>query len=431
LKILPFLAILTVLAPAARAEVAFDITEYDRVHLYFFDGDDIVRQRCDDDAVIYDHATCAKQTRRVPAHQLFEAAAVSFGGDLPALQAKLGQAKTGIERIDVRLQELLATPTSDTQAQRDAIERLTRQLADAEVKVNDLADQVARLEAAIARGDAVAEEQLRETGAQHARAVQDASAVADELQKARKAYIDAAAHGQDTTFKSLLHDRERMTDLFASTLYQVNREVQQSVNLSTLYNRIADNGFVYVHLHNERAYEDTLSILCNGSDCGTQQGTFDSYFLKLDEKLRIFEGQSSADHQVVTADIPRDDGFEQVECRFEREPIFDGQPCGEKIRVRGPNGYDVTEDADDTAGAGFRANAWARYGNVSTELWHSLIGRAQSKGHWSVEYFCASGKKPKVTASRCTFRVNRKDLWSENLCGPAPTDGSTPAPCNL
>ncbi len=417
-------------AGAARAEIAADLNADHLVFLYVLDGTDLVRTLCDRDAAIYDHATCAKAVRRVPAHRVFEASARTYGGDLPEFSARLGQLKTGLDRLDTRLGESLATPAGPaTQALRDEVERLTRALAQADVRVRDLADQVARLNAAIAAGDAVAEDQLRITGAAHAEAVKAEAGAASDLQDARKALIDAASTSPDSTFQGLLADRKRLKDAFASTKRDLELEVEEAVGLSTLYKRLADANFVYVHLLSDRNYEDTFKVLC-GHDypsCSWQQDSFDKHFRNIDEELRKFEGVASADHTVVTTAIPRDDGVERAECAFDVTTEF-GNPCGPMIRVRGPNGYDVTVDATNTSGENFQALPWARYGNVSDELWHTLVG-ARSQGTWRVEFFCQTGAVRQVTAASCKFEVLRRELWG-SLC-PQDSPGVTPAPCQL
>lgn len=416
----------------ARAEIASDLITHDqgRTALYYLEGTDIVRRICDDDAVIYDHATCSKLERRAPAHRVFAKSAETFGGDLPQLQARLGQLKTGIDRIDVRLHELLETPVGpDTDALRAAIERLVRDYAEQDVSVRDLADQVARLEAEVARGDLVAEEQLRLTGAAHARAVGRLTAIATEIQAKRQELVEASAANPDTTFQGLLRDRERLTDDFASTKWDLDREVEEAIGLGTLYTRLADTGFAYVHLRTDRNYEDTYRVLC-GHDypsCSWQQDSFDKHFMTIDQELRTFTGTASADLTSVTLDITRDDGIETAECTFDHrsQPGGGGARCTPEIRVRGPHGYDVTVGAMNTAGEWFSARPWARYANVSDELWFSLIG-APSEGRWQIELGCEeAGVAPYSIQAECTFTVLGRSLWNRGFC-----PQSERAPCN-
>ena len=419
-------------AGSARAEIASDLTSDNRTYLYALDGDDVVRTKCDADAIVFDHASCAALARRVPVHQLFAASAASFGGDLPALQARITEAKTGLDRIDARLAEGLATPPgADTTALRAQIEQLTHALASAGVSVRELADQVARLDEAMAQGDVVSEQQLRITRGHYAEAVGREGAVAAQLQDARKAYIDAAATTPDSTFQGLLRDRERLMEAFSKGLSALNDEVEEAVNLATLFTRLADPGFVYVHLLYDRNYEDSFHVLC-GHDyprCYAQNDNFDNIFRRIDKAGRQFHGTVDTSNHTVTTVIARDDGISEFRCNFDVTADFDN-PCDARLRIKGPRGFDLTVNANDTSGYGFTATPFSRYGNVSDELWHTLIG-APSAGTWTVTFFCATGAARTITEAACDAVVERRELWNEYSSCPSLSPNLTPAPCNL
>ncbi len=77
--------------------------------IYFSEGANIVRSRCAPDALLFDRANCQLDPVTVPAGLFFQEVNKFFGEELPLLEQQKAAAFIKIDRIDVRLLDLMST----------------------------------------------------------------------------------------------------------------------------------------------------------------------------------------------------------------------------------------------------------------------------------------------------------------------------------
>jgi hypothetical protein len=239
------------------------------VDLYRIDGSLLVRSTCPSGAVSFDPATCAAGVRRAPLAEALSRASAQFGERIETCQAAAEAEAGRIQRIDLRLLELLswspdAAAPELARLQQQIDDLSDQELAQASIDA-DLRSQIAlieqRLEAAGADELALlATLRQREQGTSVALQATRAALSAEREELVRRLADDS---GGDE-FRGLQTQRARLVADFNAQGRCVADEVQERVDFTKALQMLANQALDYEvsALHAEFArYDPAMQAL--------------------------------------------------------------------------------------------------------------------------------------------------------------------------
>jgi hypothetical protein len=316
------------LAAPARADVAINWPNYDVYYLYYRDGTDVVRARCQADSALRDRSTCQDATLRVAEADLHAAAAAHFGSDRDLHDRLAGEIYTKIARIDVKALEFLAgVPDVEQPDLRAAIADAEADLAVAMQRVADLADQIARAEAELAQHeDPDLRATLRELTDARGAALVERESRQTALNGVRQAFIAANSRFLDmATYEALQRQRAQLVTDLGRERDLLAEEVDKGVKLNKAMRLVADEGFVWEHAVPSSPF-DTLDAAIEIARA------FDA----VEERQRTFVGEVANDN-FTSIWVPLHKPLRSITCTF--TDVAAGDPrlyvSGGDIQFRG------------------------------------------------------------------------------------------------
>lgn len=317
-----------VCAASALADVATDITFPMNPHLFYVEGSELLRAACADDAVYYDRQTCNGTRHRVPLGETFQTADADIGQDVPTIENRLRDLVVRVGQIDNRLSELAnvdPTPARPELLQQIAAKR--QSLAEAEVTLAELRDQIVRIKERLSEGDNPdLRDQLSALEVDRGQRQQAANTLQKELADLRQAYIEANASVIDpSTYQDLQQRRRMVVSDFDSTRDKLDAALKKVVELARLERQILDQSFTTDRLNHNSDTNQHAAVVAIARA-----------FEAKDMAARTFP-VTSPDQRQLQFGAGSTSGFERLTCRVASAP---GADC-QVLKVTAPDGRSV------------------------------------------------------------------------------------------
>jgi hypothetical protein len=368
LRLCPLVALplLSMHSPDARADLATNISYVFDTHLFFVDGDSLVRTHCAPDTVLYDRSLCSEDRRVAPLGEVLRAAEAEVAAEVPALESRLRQYMVRLDQIDRRLLELMSVEPEPERpellAQRAAREE-ERVAIDA--RIAEIGDQIARVEAQLAQAeDADLRALLAELRVSQREAQVAAEDLSAEIARLLDEYVRANARVFDPrTYEDLLRRRAEIVTLVGDTRRQLGWQIDKIVAFARTEKDILDQGFT-----TERFSSST------GGDIQDGIRALSRRFAGIEAARRTYP--AVAGDRRLSIDVRGGERLERLNCQVRWTP----EARCFNIRVRSPSGFAAGLD-----GASFDIRAADHYASVAAML--PLLDEAV-QGVWVIEPGC-------------------------------------------
>lgn len=353
-----------------------------RYFLYVRDQADVVRFACDEDREVYDRSTCQGAPTRISASHLYAALSERFASGTAPVERRLGDLRTRLEQTDFRLLELLNGATGPVDERlKPAMDQAVQRLSAAAPALQEKRDQVARLEAAVARqASADLYAQLITARKELGEASENFTRLTAEATAARKAYVDANASLLDeVSFQALSTQRGDIVASIENARYELTRETNRTVAVARTIQMIEDGGPTWVQSHE---HPDAFR---NGEVFQALHGLTED----LDLAARTFATRAATGATHVSVPVSRPGKLEQFHCRFDQR----GDSSCQALKVTTPAGRSIRTTNSFT-------HRWSDH-DAAPEVF-----AAEAQGIWSFDILweCA-GSRPVDNAPECLIEL--------------------------
>lgn len=238
--------------PSDSSESKDVVSEYGRYLFYYYvDGADLVRAICPSGTVVFDRSTCHDRVRRVPLNLVREPVSEAFADALRRQDDLVASLMTKIDRIDLKLQELMATGSFPNAAHADElkakIDLLEGDVTRLGTRVRDLSVQITQIEDRLAErpnGDLLQE--LSDRREERRAADVELQSLTAQRDSLRSELIALAADiGDEETFRIVKAQRvSAVADYEAAKDAQVTA-LKKLVTVDRIFAYMADSGMTY------------------------------------------------------------------------------------------------------------------------------------------------------------------------------------------
>lgn len=228
------------------------VAEYGRYLFYYYvDGSHLVRGMCPNGTVVYDRSTCHERIRRVPLNLIREPVAEEYADALRRQDELVQALMTKIDRIDVKLAELMATGSFPNAARADALKAeihgLEADITTLSTKVADLTVQITQIEDRLAdqpSGDLL--QQLSDLRAERSAADVELQSLTEQRDERRSELIALAADiGDEETFRIVKAQRVQAVGDYEHAKTAQVAALKQLVTVDRIFAYMADAGMTY------------------------------------------------------------------------------------------------------------------------------------------------------------------------------------------
>ncbi len=370
-------------------DVATDVNADSGTWIYFAEGSDIVRAECADGAVLFDRATCKTDPVTVPAGLFFQEVNKYFGAELPRLETEKSAAFIKIQRIDVRLIDILSIEPDPIRSDlKPAIDAKLWELAEIAAVIAAFAEQIARIERELLLGE---DPSLRLLLHDTQLKISEAKTTESELQKQlldlRQLYIAANATIFDQTmFRDLQAQRAQIVSSLRTIDANMGTEMDELVQMNRTFKMVIDQGFVYELRAHAAGFPESKVVA----------GKFFAAFNAADLSYRTMAQTLTPNQRGLVFSVGRDATLETFECRF----VFNAMAGCDGITIKGGN-----QDLYVT-GESFQITS-----NYVSQRNLSIMRSINVKGAWIVAPVCRfitpGGAPAPWTQFNCKFVVDR------------------------
>ncbi len=359
-------------------------------YIYFSEGSNIVRAKCTSGTVLFDRATCQLEPVTVPTKFFFQEVSKFFGSELPQLEQEKSAIFVKIQRIDVRLLDLMSLDPDPIRADlKPLIASKEMEIAENATLIATYADQIARMERELGLSeDPSLRLLLQDTQLKLSEVKSTETQLQKQLMELRQQYIAANASIFDPAmFNDLQAQRTQNVSALNNISRSMTRELDELVQMNRTMKMVIDQGFVYELRAHSAGFPDSKAVA----------GRFHDAFRAADIAYRTIPMGFTPNQRGIVFSVDRDATLETLECRF----TFNPRAGCEGITIKG-SGYDLY-----ATGSSFQIKA-----DYISHRELSVMRSINVKGDWTIAPVCrfltTSGAPQPWTQFDCKFVVEKR-----------------------